>query len=89
MGNMTCCIPHSASDHNFDKSAIFSPRRGDGSSLDLPHISEREGKNNPSSYTEISIREMQVSCVDNATASVLPSSAGNRSGIIMECFSFL
>ena len=53
---MTCCMPHSASDHNFDKNAIFSPRHGDTSSLDLPHISEREGKIYPSSYTEVSIR---------------------------------
>jgi hypothetical protein len=44
MGNMTCCMPHSASDQNFDRNVIFSPKRGDGSSLDLPHISEREGK---------------------------------------------
>ncbi|CAB4031187.1 cyclin-Y [Paramuricea clavata] len=46
MGNMTCCMPHSASDHNFDRNAIFSPKRGDGSSLDLPHISEREDLSN-------------------------------------------
>ena len=44
MGNMTCCIPHSASDHNFDRKAIYSPKRRDASNLDLPHISEREGK---------------------------------------------
>jgi hypothetical protein len=37
-------MPHSASDQNFDRNVIFSPKRGDGSSLDLPHISEREGK---------------------------------------------
>ena len=30
-------------DHALDRNVIFSPKRGEGSSLDLPHISEREG----------------------------------------------
>ena len=76
-------MPHSASDHNFDKNAIFSPRRGDTSSLDLPHISEREGKISPSSYTEVAIRGDSVFHVltNNEAASCLLSSAGSRSEI--------